>query len=284
MKIKFSYFIAVLLLSGGMTNHIFAQTPIEEALRRADVPPTWPDCDPIMPECTRSRLSDFIAANLQIPMAAKEANAGGLVMMEFVVEKTGLIGVVQPVHDPGLGLGAEATRVIELMKTRKIKWEPAKQDGKKVAYRYTVPISFNLQAPPKPETPASSNFKPDPEKVYDTVDEMPKYAGCAGQDQHADCTFTKVVGFIAENLKYPQEAIDKKVEGQAIVEFVVDAAGNVTNPKIVKGLGAGCDEEVIRVIKMMPTWTPGQLAGVPVKVKMNLPVMFQLPKEKEADE
>ncbi len=276
----------MLVLVFGFSNaSVNAQTPIEEAVRRADTAPVWPDCDPIVPECTKSRLADFIAANLQIPLEAKNENAGGLVMMEFVVEKNGMIGVIKPVHDPGLGLGAEATRVIELMKTRKIKWEPAKIDGKKVAYRYTVPISFNLAAPPKSADDQSTNsFKPDPNKIYDTVDDMPKYAGCTEAGQNADCTFNRVVAFINTNLKYPQEAIDNKVEGQAVVEFVVANDGAVTHPKIVKGLGSGCDEEVLRVIALMPAWIPGQIAGVPVKVKMNLPVMFQLPKEKTSDQ
>jgi protein TonB len=259
-----------------------AQTPLDEAVRRADVMPAWPDCDPILPECTKSRMADFIAANLQIPMEAKAENAGGLVMMEFVIEKNGTVGEIKPVVDPGLGLGAEATRVIALMQTKKIKWSPAKIDGKKVAYRYTVPISFNLNTPAKDVTATSTmSIQADPAKVYDVVDIMPKYAGCGEAEKEDDCTFSKVVAHINTNLKYPQEAIEKKVSGQAIVEFVVDTNGEVINPKIVKSLGAGCDEEVIRVIELMPAWNPGQLAGVPVKVKMNLPVMFQLPKEKE---
>lgn len=283
MKINISSIIIFTFLCCSMVG-LTAQTPMEEAVRRADVAPAWPDCDPIVPECTKSRLADFIAANLQIPLEAKAENAGGLVMMEFVIEKNGTVGEIKPVVDPGLGLGAEATRVITLMQTKKIKWSPAKIDGKKVAYRYTVPISFNLNTPAREVTASSSNsetFKPEPDKVYDIVDVMPQYAGCAEAEKVDDCTFSKVVAHINTNLKYPKEAIEKKVSGQAIVEFVVDTNGEVINPKIVKSLGAGCDEEVLRVIGLMPAWIPGQLAGVPVKVKMNLPVMFQLPKEKE---
>lgn len=283
MKINISSIIIFTFLCCSMVE-LTAQTPMEEAVRRADVAPAWPDCDPIVPECTKSRLADFIAANLQIPLEAKAENAGGLVMMEFVIEKNGTVGEIKPVVDPGLGLGAEATRVITLMQTKKIKWSPAKIDGKKVAYRYTVPISFNLNTPAREVTASSSNsetFKPEPDKVYDIVDVMPQYAGCAEAEKVDDCTFSKVVAHINTNLKYPKEAIEKKVSGQAIVEFVVDTNGEVINPKIVKSLGAGCDEEVLRVIGLMPAWIPGQLAGVPVKVKMNLPVMFQLPKEKE---
>ncbi len=283
MKITTTYIIAFSLICCFTVFEVSAQTPMAEAVRRADVLPTWPDCDPIVPDCTKSRMADFIAANLQMPLEAKAENAGGLVMMEFVIEKNGMVGEVNPVVDPGLGLGEEATRVINLMKTKKIKWEPAKVDGKKVAYRYTVPISFNLSTPPKAVTTTTETFKADPNKVYDIVEDMPKYAGCAEASADADCTFSKVMAHINANLKYPQEAIDKKIEGQTVVEFVVDTDGKVTNAKMASGLGSGCDEEVLRVVALMPTWIPGTVDGTPVKVKMNIPVMFQLPKEKQED-
>ena len=88
-----------------------AQTMLSEAPRRADVSPAWPGCDPNMPECTKSRLADFFAANIQLPAEAKEKGAGGVVAMEFVVEKSGLIGEIGAMHDPlfgplvGFGLG-----------------------------------------------------------------------------------------------------------------------------------------------------------------------------------
>jgi len=272
------YFIALLLSFSGTS--IFAQTPIAEAVRKADVPPAWPDCEPKLTDCTKSRLAEFIAANLQIPPDAKAQGAGGVVMMEFVVEKNGFIGEVKPVHDPGLGLGTEASRVINLMKTKKIKWTPAEENGKKVAFRYTVPVSFNLNIPNAPKQATTETPKMPADGIYDVADVMPKFAGCEGViNDTIDCTFTKVVSHIKSNLKYPEEAIKNKVEGQVVTEFVVDTTGEITNAIIKKGLGHGCDEEALRVLMLMHNWNPGQVDGKPVKVRMVLPIVFQLPKK-----
>ena len=272
------YFIALLLSFSGTS--IFAQTPIAEAVRKADIPPAWPDCEPKLTDCTKSRLAEFITANLQIPPDAKAQGAGGVVMMEFVVEKNGSIGEVKPVHDPGLGLGTEAARVINLMKTKKIKWTPAEENGKKVAFRYTVPVSFNLNIPNAPKQTTTETPKMPADGIYNVADVMPKFAGCEGVvNDTIDCTFTKVVAHIKTNLKYPEEAIKNKVEGQVVTEFVVDTTGEITNAVIKKGLGHGCDEEALRVLMLMHNWHPGQVDGKPVKVRMVLPIVFQLPKK-----
>ncbi len=285
MKISTLFILTFILLGTFSSIPVNAQTPIAEAVRRADEPPSWPNCDPLVPDCTKSRMADFIAANLQIPLEAKAENAGGLVMMEFVVEKNGSVGEVKAVHDPGLGLGEEATRVINLMKTKKIKWEPAIIDGKRVAYRYTVPVSFNLNMPPKPEANTQITTPKNDNTVYDVVEEMPRYTGCTKPVEGTDeCTFSKVVSFIKTNLKYPEEALTKKVDGQVVATFVIDTNGAVINPVITQGLGYGCDAEVLRILSLMPAWIPGRQDGQAVKVSMTLPVMFQLPKEKVVEE
>ena len=280
MKLSIRYIFLLAVLLSTSFSLLSAQTPLAEAVRKADVPPAWPGCDPKMSECTKSRMADFITANLQIPPDAKAQSAGGVVMMEFVVEKTGAIGEIKPLHDPGLGLGAEATRVINLMKTKKIKWIPAEEDGKKVAFRFTAPVSFNLPMAPKEKTIAPTAVV-DPSHVYEIVEVMPRFAGCEEAIKDSiDCTFAKVVSYIKTNLKYPEEALKNKVQGQVVAEFVVDKTGMVTDAVIKQGLGSGCDEETLRILKAMPAWSPGMQDGQPVSVKMKLPVVFQMPKEK----
>ena len=280
MKLSTRYILLSAILINATFSVLSAQTTLAEAVRKADVAPAWPGCDPKLTDCTKSRMADFITANLQIPPDAKAQGAGGVVMMEFVVEKTGSIGEVKPIHDPGLGLGAEATRVINLMKTKKIKWIPAEEDGKKVAFRYTAPVSFNLPAAPKEKTVATIT-PVDPSHVYDIVEVMPRFAGCDPTVKDSiDCTFSKTVSYIKTNLKYPEEALKNKVQGQVMAEFIVDKTGMVTEPVIKQGIGSGCDEEVLRLLKAMPTWTPGMQDGQPVSVRMKLPVVFQVPKEK----
>ena len=82
--------------------------------------------------------------------------------------------------------------------------------------------------------------------------------------------------FLAKNIKYPKTAKKNNVEGTVYVKFVVDEDGSVINPVIVRGIGAGCDEEVIRVIKKMPKWKPGEINGKKIAVYYTLPCKFSL--------
>jgi protein TonB len=82
--------------------------------------------------------------------------------------------------------------------------------------------------------------------------------------------------YVAKNLKYPVLARRNLIEGRAYIEFVVEKDGSLTDVKILKGIGGGCDEEAVRIIKNAPRWKPGKQRGRPVRVKMVLPVLFQL--------
>lgn len=82
--------------------------------------------------------------------------------------------------------------------------------------------------------------------------------------------------YIQKNLKYPKQAHRMGVEGKVFVQFVVEKNGSITDVKVIRGIGAGCDEEAIRVIKKSPKWTPGKQRGKAVKVRMVLPITFKL--------
>ena len=82
--------------------------------------------------------------------------------------------------------------------------------------------------------------------------------------------------FVQKKMKYPSQARRMGIEGRVFVEFVVDKDGSLVDVKAIKGIGAGCDEEAVRVIKMHPNWKPGKQRGKPVKQKIVLPINFQL--------
>jgi protein TonB len=82
--------------------------------------------------------------------------------------------------------------------------------------------------------------------------------------------------YVGKKLKYPAQARRMGIEGKVFVEFVVDKDGSITDVKAIKGIGAGCDEEAIRVIQTAPKWNPGKQRGRPVKVRMILPITFKL--------
>ena len=104
------------------------------------------------------------------------------------------------------------------------------------------------------------------QEIFQIVEEMPSFPG---GDQ-------KMMEFVAKNIKYPQIARETGVQGKVFVNFVVEPDGSVSNVKILRGIGGGCDEEAMRVVKSMPKWKPGKQRGKAVRVSYNLPVNFKL--------
>jgi protein TonB len=82
--------------------------------------------------------------------------------------------------------------------------------------------------------------------------------------------------FLQKQLQYPDKARDANIDGKVNVQFVVNEDGSVSNAKIIRGIGAGCDEEAVRIINSMPKWRPGKQNGRAVKVYFTLPIRFVL--------
>ncbi len=83
-------------------------------------------------------------------------------------------------------------------------------------------------------------------------------------------------GYVQKNMKYPSQAQRMGLEGKVFVEFVVGKDGKITDVKVLRGIGAGCDEEAIRVLKNSPAWTAGKQRGRAVRQRMVLPITFKL--------
>jgi len=82
--------------------------------------------------------------------------------------------------------------------------------------------------------------------------------------------------FLQRNLKYPAMALNENVSGRVVVNFIIDEEGKVEKATILKGIGYGCDEEALRVIKLMLKWKPGIKNGKPVKATFNQAIVFRL--------
>ena len=102
--------------------------------------------------------------------------------------------------------------------------------------------------------------------VYQMVEEMPEFPG--GEKALMD--------YVSNNVKYPQEAKDKNIAGRVFIGFVVEKDGSINEVKVLRGIGGGCDEEAVRVIKSMPKWKPGIQKGKPVRVSFQMPFVFKL--------
>ena len=104
------------------------------------------------------------------------------------------------------------------------------------------------------------------QEIFQIVEEMPEYPG----------GLTKLTEYLASNIKYPQMARESGIQGRVFVNFVVEPDGSVSNVKVLRSLGGGCDEEAMRVVKKMPKWKPGKQRGKAVRVSYILPVNFKL--------
>jgi len=82
--------------------------------------------------------------------------------------------------------------------------------------------------------------------------------------------------YVGDKMKYPAQARRMGIEGRVFVEFVINKDGSISDVRAVKGIGAGCDEEAVRVVQSAPSWTPGKQRGKPVKQRMVLPITFKL--------
>ena len=107
---------------------------------------------------------------------------------------------------------------------------------------------------------------PDEFGVYQTVDEMPKFPG--GDEG--------LYQFIKVNMKYPLEAKEKGYRGRVFVNFIVEPDGSLSNIKVLRGIGGGCDEEAVRIVESLPKFKPGMQNGEAVRVSYTVPVIFRL--------
>jgi protein TonB len=103
-------------------------------------------------------------------------------------------------------------------------------------------------------------------QIFTVVESMPSFPG--GEAARIE--------YLNNNIKYPQMARESGIQGRVFVTFVVERDGSVTDVKVLRGIGGGCDEEAVRVIQNMPKWEPGKQRGKPVRVQFNMPILFKL--------
>ena len=84
--------------------------------------------------------------------------------------------------------------------------------------------------------------------------------------------------FVSKNIRYPKKAMDLGIEGKVFISFVIDKDGSIQDVTVLKGIGFGCDDEAVRVVRQAPKWKPGRQGGIPVKVRQRLPIEFVLQK------
>lgn len=112
------------------------------------------------------------------------------------------------------------------------------------------------------------------DEIFLVVEESPQFPG--GMEA--------LYQYIGENIQYPKKAREMGIEGRVMLEFIVDKDGSIDDIKVLQGIGAGCDEEAVRVMQQSPPWIPGKQRGRAVKVRMVIPINYQFTPEEEEEE
>lgn len=142
-----------------------------------------------------------------------------------------------------------------------------------------IPETETRVAPPPPPPPPIEEI----EEIFKVVEEMPRFPGCEDLSTKAErkaCADRKLLEFIYSNIQYPGVARENNIQGNVVVSFVVNKDGSIEQLNIVRDIGGGCGEEVLRVLKLMQdkniTWIPGKQREKTVRVQFLLPVKFIL--------
>lgn len=164
---------------------------------------------------------------------------------------------------------SEAVRLIQLTSGQ---WKPAQNNDIAVASVVKLDVFFTPSATErimvKGITPQGKIGGVDPDKVYETFDieKMPQFPG--GEiPMHA---------YFKDNIQYPEEAKKAGIQGTVALSFVVEKNGSISTIRVLKDPGGGIGMEGVRLLKAMPPWQPGEIEGMPVKVKYTIPIRFRL--------
>ena len=205
---------------------------------------------------------------VRLPAEVREGRILGVVLMGFVVRPDGRLTDIYVARGLSAATNAQALRLVQAMP----RWRPGRREDKAVATRYSLSVVF--QKPVVDQVVDLSGLSSDGKvveevvesKVYTYVEQMPQYPGGMEAMQQ----------YLRDNLRYPTQARTDQVEGKVFVSFVIPADGRPNGAKVIKGIGAGCDEEALRLIKSMPAWAPGKQNGRVVSVSYTVPITFRL--------
>ena len=132
------------------------------------------------------------------------------------------------------------------------------------------PVEPELMEKPDPE--AEAEEKPEVVDMYNepvdfrVVEDLPQFPGGAAE-------FMK---WLTKNLKYPVTAQKRKVKGRVVAQFIVNTDGSVSDLELTEKLETSCDNEVLRVLRMMPKWQAGMMNAKPCRTKVCIPIVFNM--------
>lgn len=260
----------------------------QEFMKVVEEMPRFPGCESetdlsFRDRCAQKKMLEFIYSNIKYPKEAITNDIQGTVAIRFVVEENGQLSGLEIKRGIGGGCDEEVLRVARKMPL----WTPGKQKGEAVPVEFVLPVKFKLDAkkanttkkkptPPTPPTPEEGD-------IFRVVQDMPRFPGCEAEtdvEVRKKCAQKKMLEFIYSNVQYPANAKEQGIEGTTVVRFIINKAGQIEHPEMLREIGGGTSEEVLRIVKMMnhmeESWIPGKQSGKKVAVYYNLPIKFKL--------
>ena len=196
-------------------------------------------------------FQEWVASRVKYPAEASSKKVEGWVSVNYIINTDGSISNIASVLPVNSLLSDEVIRVIKSSP----KWEPPKNKDTGKPFSSSVTLKFKFP---------DNIIKDAP---YVVVEEMPMYPGGEAE----------LLNFIKNNTKYPERAKAEKIEGKAIMRFIVTTEGNSEGISVLKGVHPLLDAEAIRVVSSLKGWKPGMQDGKPVNAWYMIPVNFTIP-------
>lgn len=121
------------------------------------------------------------------------------------------------------------------------------------------------------------------DKIFKVIEDMPRFPGCEEEKdikKRRQCADKKMLTFLYNEIRYPEEVRKNRTEGMIVVQFVVEKDGSLSNIQAVRKISDALDQEALRVVNLMNEqnirWIAGKQKGKPVRVQFNLPIRFKL--------
>jgi len=209
-------------------------------------------------------LKDLSKYKLENTKPLYKAIAADLPRLNFTIVSNGKTNTIQNGESGPAFLEAMGKKIDSLIET--LTWKetyPAIPDAS--GPELNIDVKHN-DIPTVEVVKSSSSKMNDNNEIFTYVEQPPSFKG---GDQ-------ALMSFLAKNIVYPAIAKENNIQGKVICSFVVNKLGQIENVKVERGIGGGCNEEALRVLKSMPDWIPGKQNGQPVSVRYNIPVNFIL--------
>lgn len=269
MKNYYQHIVKLLIVIGLLSyqHHLTAQSSGNDTINSNITKPQFPG--------GMDSLYKFVAQNFKYPNKASMNEIEGSVKVNFILNKEGKIQNPEVKISIDPGMDKEALRLLKKLSL----FQPGTKDGNPIDFEYFMEFNFmranglmfkGLKRPLSDtlivEVTDAHVKEVKKDQLLTFVEQMPEYPG----------GINSMMNFLSQNIRYPRVASDKGLQGKVLIQFVVDKYGKIGHFKVLRGVGGGCTEEAIRVIKLMPDWIPGKQNGKIEDVFFVLPISFQL--------